>query len=507
MAVNFFKKHFFSAGWLNTWRPYFLFLIIGFLLYGQTLFFNYTYLDDQTLIIDNAPILSEFKNIGELFTNDVFLSSPKFYYRPLLNVSLMLDFSVAGTSAVIFHLTNILLHIIVVALIFLLFTRFNYRRVLAFWLALFFLFQPVLVQAVAWIPGRNDSLLTIFVLAAFICFLDFIKRPRLGTYLAYALFFLAALLTKENAVFLPIIIIFYSFFIAKEKILKSDKWLLILISGVMVFVWFLMRNFALGGATLTIFTALNSIYKNSPALLVFLGKSIFPFNLSVMPVLADAKIIYGLIAVPIIIIALYFSRQKRYSYIIFGVAWFLLFILPSFIRPSLTDIPDFLEHRLYLPLIGLLIIFAEIDWLKNINFKKRSVQTGILIIFSIFTFLVLSHSLNFKNRFSFWLAAANDSPHSPLAQRNLGVMYYFNGDNINAEKYYLKAVAINPFEPMAHNNLGVIYMNQKKYKEAAAEFNKELEVNPGYDKALSNLEDLKNLIDQGTLHNSQKSLR
>lgn len=475
---------------LKSWRPYFIFFILGFLLYGQSLFFNFTYLDDQALILDNAPILSDIKNVGKIFADDVFFSQPKFYYRPLLNISLMFDFSVAGTLPVIFHLTNIILHLIAVSLIFLLFCRLNYRKILAFWLALFFLFQPVLAQAVVWIPGRNDSLLTIFVLAAFLSFLAFRQYASLKNYIAYFFFLLAALLTKENAVFLPFLVIFFSFFIERQKILARDKWLLILTSAVAMFIWFLMRSFALSGSTLTLSTAFSSIYKNSPALLVFLGKAIFPFDLVVLPVLADAKLIYGLIAVPLIILALFFSRQKRGAYIIFGLAWFLLFILPSFIQPNLSEIPDFLEHRLYLPLIGLLIILAEIDWFKNLDFKKKIVKIILPIILIIFSFLIVRHSLNFKDHLSFWEAAVKSSPHSPLAQRNLGVMYYFAGQNDLAAKHYRLSLNINPQESMAHNNLGIVYLNEQKYSQAEKEFKKELTLNPNYDKALFNLGDV-----------------
>lgn len=475
---------------LKSWRPYFIFFVLGFLLYGQSLFFNFTYLDDQALILDNAPILSEIKNVGAIFTDDVFLSQPKFYYRPLLNISLMLDFFVAGALPTIFHLTNIILHLLAVSLLFLLFCRLNYRKILAFFLALFFLFQPVLTQAVAWIPGRNDSLLTVFVLASFLSFLAFREQARLRSYLAYFVFLLAALLTKENAVFLPALVVFFSLFIERQKISTRDKWLLILASFGAVFIWFLMRSFALGGAALTLSTALSSIYRNSSALLVFLGKSVFPFDLAVLPVLADAKLIYGIIVAPLVFLALFFSRQKRGAFIIFGLAWFLLFILPSFIRPNLREIPDFLEHRLYLPLIGLLIVFAEIDWFKNLDFKKRLVKISLLVIFVALAFLTVRHSLNFRDRLSFWSAAVKNSPHSPLAHRNLGVMYYFSGQNDLAAKHYRLSSSINPQELMAHNNLGVIYLNDQNYSQAEAEFKKELAVNPNYDKALFNLGDV-----------------
>jgi hypothetical protein len=477
-----------SYDFLKGWRPYFIIFAIGFLLYGQTLFFDFTYFDDSTLILEKAAILQDIKNVGTVFTTDTFFSGDKFYYRPILNLSFMIDAQLGGMSPFIYHLDNILLHCLAALLVFYLLGRLVKQKPLAFFLSLIFLVHPIMTQAVAWLPGRNDSLLAIFAIAAFICFLNFSTRPRLASYLGYLALLFGALLTKETAVSLPPLIIFYFLFIDSGRLQRAEKWLLVGGSAMIGFVWFIMRHLALGGEPTNYFSAALGILRNSGALLVHIGKLVLPVNLSVLPILIDSTIIYGLIVSILIVILLFLSRQKRYNYIIFGVAWFLFFILPSFIR--LNTLPDFLEHRLYLSFIGFLIIIAEIDWLKNLDFNKKIVRitiVSILLIFSVVTFL---HSNKFSDRLAFWRQAASDSPHSPLAQRNLGVMYYFNGDISAAEEYYRRSLEINPQEPMVHNNLGVIYSERGNLKQAEEEFKAELEINPGYDKAYLNLGDL-----------------
>ena len=138
-----------------------------------------------------------------------------------------------------------------------------------------------------------------------------------------------------------------------------------------------------------------------------------------------------------------------------------------------------------------MIALFSFDNIRNLNLNKNRVWFVAALILCLLSFISIYHSRYFKEPLIFWQAAVKNSPHSPLANLNLGVMYYFNGDFINAEKYYLASLALNPNEPMVHNNLGIIYMSQKKFKEAKAEFNKELEINPGYDKAIYNLKDLK----------------
>jgi len=475
---------------LKGWRAYFLIFILGFLLYGQTLFFDFSYFDDQVLVIENSPILSSFKNVGEVFTSDVFFSVSKYYYRPLLNLSLMIDMKMGGLLPFIYHLTNILIHILATCLVFRLFLKLNYKRVLAWFFATLFLIHPVLTQAVAWIPGRNDSLLALFILAAFNLFLEFKEKSRPVNYIGYLFFFLLALFSKETAALLPVLVIIYFSFVEKKKISATDKWLLVFGSFAVGVIWYIFRKFALETDPLSLNIVISSLSHNAPALLVSLGKVFLPFNLAVLPILADAKIIYGLIVFPLIILALYFSKNKNWPHIGFGFAWFILFILPSLIRLNLVDTPDFLEHRLYLPLIGLFIIIAEIDWIKNINFGKKQIKFLAAIVLIFFFILSWRHIQVFKNRLTFWQSAVKTSPHSAMANRNLGAMYYLDNNLGEAEKSYRRALAINDQEAMVHNNLGLVYFDEGSYGLAEKEYKKELSLYPRYDKALFNLGNL-----------------
>ena len=316
--------------------------------------------------------------------------------------------------------------------------------------------------------------------------------PRLRYYIAYLIFLFLALLTKETAIFLPVLVVFYFLFLAPDKVVKSDRYLLLGGSAVALFLWFLMRHFALGGETTQYRAALVEVTHNSPAILVYLGKLILPFNLAVFPVLADSRLLYGLVVLITLIAAYFFSRQKRNKYAFFGLLWFFLFLLPSFVR--IGGLPDFLEHRLYLSFIGFLIFLAELDWIKNLDFNRKNVKIVTAIILLILSGLTWSHTASFRDGLTFWRVAASQSPHSPLVQKNLGAMYYFQGDRKRAEDYDQKALVLNPQEPMVHNNLGVIYLDQKDYLGAEKEFQAELRINPGYSRAVDNLNRVESLL-------------
>ncbi len=472
---------------------------VGFLVYFKSLFFGFTYLDDNVLIINNYRFLGQLSNVLEAFRHEVFhiLHSSAAYYRPMLTVSLILDAQLGGVSPFIYHFTNIIIHLAASCLVFKFLTKLGYARQLAFFFSLIFSVHPVLAQAVSWIPGRNDSLMAVFGLASFIFFLDFLETKRIWHCLAHVFFLGLAVFTKESALMLmPMCVLYYILIWKKEGRKKGEisrhrniplfiftGWLAV--SGF----WFLMRSAALSNNPMPMagVDMAKSVLLNLPALIQFIGKIIFPFNLSVLPLVQDTTFVYGILALALIVPALFFSKRARSGFIIFGASWFLLFLLPSFIRPNPAIVADFIEHRVYMPLAGFFILLLEADIIKNLDFKLKRYFAASGIIIILFAAITFFHIGNFKDRLSFWSNAAAKSPHSPLAHRNLGAMYYLAGLPDKAEPEYRKALELNPLEPMAHNNLGLIYASRGNFKDAEEEYKKELAINPAYDDVHFNL--------------------
>ncbi len=475
-------------------KPFLWLTGIGFVLYFQVFFFDFSYLDDNNLILDNQYFLSNLANFFKSFSIDVFhiFNHSAFYYRPLLTISLMFDFQLGGTFPFIYHFTNVALHILTACLLFIFLKKLDYRKELAFLFSLIFLVHPVLTQAVAWIPGRNDSLLAVFVLSTCIFFIKYLKEEKTSNLVWSLIFFTLALFTKESGICILPVLFFYLFFIYREKDkgkkLPLNKFNFFFWSIGAVSFWGILRYITLkDSVSMTFVEMFKSLYFNLPAVVQFMGKIFFPFNLSVLPIIQDTTFIYGIISIILLVTILFLTKIKRWNFILFGTLWFFAFLLPSFIRPNSALVADFIEHRLYVPIIGFFIILLEVDFIKNIDLKKKSVLiiTGSLVL--LLSIITLVHSRNFVNRLAFWKNAAENSPHYPLAHRNLGAMKYLDGDMENAEKEYKIALALNPTEEMVHNNLGLIYVNQNKLAEAEAEYKKEIEINPNYDNVYYNL--------------------
>lgn len=134
----------------------------------------------------------------------ILLPGNGYYYRPLIELSYWLDNCLWGMEPVTMHLESILLHCANTLLVFLLARRTlgaadGAARSIPMLTALLFALHPVNVEAVAWIAGRTDVLLALFVLSACFFWLRWLDELRRQDLCAALLLFVAALLTKETA--------------------------------------------------------------------------------------------------------------------------------------------------------------------------------------------------------------------------------------------------------------------------------------------------------------------
>lgn len=465
------------------------------LLYARTLFSGFTYLDDTVLILDNLPSLQNASYIFRSFMQGVIpaLQESTPYYRPLLTVSLIPEAIIGGSLPFFYHLANVIIHIVAVCLVYTLFTKLKYAKRIALLLALIFLVHPALTQAVAWIPGRTDSLLAVFILASFNYFLGFVDEREQGQVVWSVLFFMLALFTKENAIVLPALCIGYLWL--RGALTRTALgwfgagWLLA------TAVYSLFRLNIMSNLTqLSVSGVVSSFLTNLPGTIPIVGKMFFPFDLSVLPIVQDMTFVWGYLALALLagLTVLHVkdrqsTRRTQYM-MLFGLAWFVLFLWPSFVRPDFSPTADFIEHRLYLPIIGLLIFLAETRVVRVLDEPAGEwlLAPWLFIVFVFFSITFVYEGV-FSDRLTFWQNAASHSPHSALAQKNLGAMYYLDKNYALAEAYSRKALALNAEEPMAHNNLGLVYVARGRWAEAEQEYLQELAVNPYYDSAHFNL--------------------
>lgn len=460
--------------------------LFGFALYARTLGFDLTYFDDNWWLREgnwrNLPTWDIFSFLGRKDQiSDVF-------YRPLLNISFFLNSRLMPQALWPYHLTNLVFHVLNCCLFLALLRRLGLSRRMALTGALFLVAHPLAVQAVAWIPGRTETLVAGFTLLSMICLLDCLKEHRWGAYVGHQIFFLAALLSKEVAVVIPILGMMYIVLVQRKKWFDSETlcfkagWLMV------TAFWLGMRCHALHGIPgLGTCFDLENFKANLPAITYYFGKTLWSPAPVVLPGREHVQSVVGILVAVLVVVLSCFrgrgdvsGRERRLAW--FGLGWFLLFILPGL--PVATF---FFEYRAYVSLMGIILAgacLAPVRWLEGRPTLFWTFVAGGIVIS---TLISVNYIPAYRDRGSFWEGAVKGSPRSAFAQNSLGAIYFLDGKFEQAKECYNRAISINPREPMIHNNLGLIAVRQGNVEEALKDYQIEIEINPNFQNVYLNL--------------------
>ncbi|XZF14860.1 tetratricopeptide repeat protein [Chitinophagaceae bacterium MMS25-I14] len=456
-------------------RPLLWLSVVVILLYISCIQFGFTELDDSIFIRDLHAYNEHFSNFGHSFARGVFDEAKDTYYRPLFLNSILLNYQVSGQEPGGYHFVNILLHLGAVLLLYGLFIRLQVKQWQAFLLALLFAVHPVLTQAVAWIPGRNDTQLAVFIFGFFICSIKYTDEGKLSWLLLSLLLLLGAFFTKETAVFAaPVAFVLLVLWLGKSV---TDKRMLVQY-GVWVaafLFWFGVRAAAsIQHASLQPGQMVHEFGSRLPLIVQYLGKIVLPFNLSVFPVIDDTVYYYGIAALIILTAAAVLAKGKM-NRVLAAIAVFLLFLLPVLIVPRSLNEQTF-EHRLYLPIIGILLLLTETIFLKN-KVKAQQVFYAFLVVATLFTAINYRQQQFFKDPLSFWTEAARTSPHSAYAVMMLGAR---TEDKNEANALMRRAYGLNPNEKYLNYYYGVMLQNEDSVLQSEPYLLKEKKISDYY---------------------------
>jgi len=142
-------------------RALFIVLLVTLVVFLPSLFGEFLAFDDELLILDNPTVHGlSFSNIAEAFTT----YDPELYI-PLTLLTHQIEWSLVQDSPFLYHVTNLLLHLLSVSIVFFIVCTLLTKRI-AMICALIFAIHPLQVESVAWVSGRKDLLSSVFFLAS-----------------------------------------------------------------------------------------------------------------------------------------------------------------------------------------------------------------------------------------------------------------------------------------------------------------------------------------------------
>jgi tetratricopeptide (TPR) repeat protein len=162
-----------------------------------------------------------------------------------------------------------------------------------------------------------------------------------------------------------------------------------------------------------------------------------------------------------------------------GFLWFFIFLIPIFFMPFGATIKLF-EHRLYLPIIGILVAIIP---LINYAIEKKIIL--VLIVGSAITifycFQIIGYLPSFSDSFEFNKNAALLSPNSARAQLNFGKAYAEKNDLEQAKKYIDLSLKLDSNVHYTRYYLALYkFIPEQKWDSALVLLNKELELTPNF---------------------------
>lgn len=477
---------------MKTKNRYLIFVVLALatlLTYADSVGNSFTW-DDVPLIVNN-PAYKNPANLPVLFkSSDTSpIGEQVAYFRPVNNLSYLLDFQLYGLNPLGYHVENVMLHLIAVLLLYTLIDRLFFNGTLAFLSALIFAVHPINTEAVAFIAARNNVLALVFMLLSFITYISAHNRKKVISFFFSGLFFFLSALCKESTLMLPFILGLYDFKFSRS-FKEQVRLKIVTLSPFVLFsaVYFAMRAHALAstvGIGLDIEGLGQRMLKNIYIIPKYLVHFIYPLNLSIiysMPenYLSGSTWLF-LLWVAILLI-LFFLLRLRNAVLNFGLLWFAVNFVPvSNIVPisfpaSLVPMAD---RFMYLPAIGLYIIAAECLYYSYTRFKwKKTVIFSAVAVILALSFLTVRRNLDWKDDLTLFKSTVRSQPNAVVGHYNLGCEYKDRGDLINAEKEWKETLRLNPRHEGALINLGNLYNLLNVPLEAKNYYYRAIESNP-----------------------------
>lgn len=481
------------------WLPYAL--MVGLAVVTYLAFkggFQNTFVEwDDNVYIRTNPIIQNpsMGHIGKIFTTSLSLN-----YHPVTVFTLMLNAMIWGAeSATSFIVTNVVLHILNVLLVFWFAARLSNKNwIVAAFVALLFGIHPMRVESVIWVSERKDVLYTFFFLLSCISYTQY-QRYSQRKYFIYALvLFVLSCLSKAQAVVLPIVFLLLDYWDGrawKSKSTLKEKLPFFIIS---LFIGFITMNVQGGGdffglipsadfgskaIDLSGFNLADRLKMGMYGFFMYIMRVFNPTNLSSMyPFVkfpdgsTPTEYLYGFFFFPISWILTYLSTNRTKLFA-FGLGFYFITIVLvlQFISVGVAIMAD---RYSYLPYFGLFfMMLMAIHYLVANKPLLAYLAWTIVLGFATWCFYLTTQQVQvWKNTETLFSRRIEVQPGDMRALAVRGNWYGENGRIDEAIADLENAIKVGLVQSDTYEKLGTAYGMKGQVDKAISYFDKALEV-------------------------------
>ena len=448
--------------------------------------------DDQFAIVENLSI----RHLGNLAA--VMAPPPEAAGaagRPLVNLSLAVNFAWGGLAPWGYHLFNLMVHALCGLLVFLTVTLLGRRSSLrnaqgvALAAGLVWSVHPLLSESVVCVIQRDELMGSFFCLATLYGFLQSVDEHR--TVFSRRVWAQASVLAcivgtgcKEIIVAAPVIVLVADRLLVSGSFAKAWSqrrlYYCALAATWIPLAWFIYQSRHRGGTVgygLGV-DAWSYLLTQCRAIALYLKLALWPHPLVIdygTSLVHDVRnvVLEGLLILTLLIgTTAALLRGKPAA--LLGVVFFALLAPSSSVVPLVSQ--PVAEHRMYLPMaaISVLCVLALNRWLGRWFWAGVA---GICLVLGIAT---SARTTDYQSERTLVEGSLAADPGNDRAWVNLGTLNSREGRIDEAVGNYRRALQINPLGADTHFNLAVVLDQLKRPDEAVAEYERAVELKPDY---------------------------
>jgi protein O-mannosyl-transferase len=415
--------------------------------------------------------------------------------RPLVNLSLALNYAGGGLEVRGYHVFNLVVHLLaglvlsgVIRRTLLLPVLRNHfaaaANLIAGGVALLWLVHPLLTESVVCVIQRNELLVGLFYLLTLYCFIRSVESPAPGRWQALAVgSCLLGMASKEVMVTAPLLVLLHDrTFVAgsfREAWRRRARFYSALAATWLLLAWLVSQNhnrdgivgFGLG------LSSWSYLLTQCQALTIYLKLSFWPH-----PLVVDygAVVVPGLAAVwpqavlvVTLLLATLYALGKRPALGFIG-AWFFVILAPSSSFVPLTT-QTIAEHRMYLPLAAVsLLVVLGLHALSG----RRTLPLCAALAAGL-GWLTVQRNEDYRSELTLWSDTIAKAPHNARAYASLAGSYARDARWPEAIENYQRAIELHPDFADAQNDLGLALGQSGRPAEAIPHQEEAARLKPG----------------------------
>ena len=389
------------------------------------------------------------------------------------------------------HLNNIFLHLICVFLIYRIALFLGAGWIGALFASLLFGIHPMRVESVAWVTERKDVLYGAFYLGALLQYIKWKLDSKSWRWALMTVLFLLSLLSKIQAVSLPLSMMAIDYIMDKKWELRSllskvPFLILSLIFGVIG-----IKTLHAFGSLATVedttkFNFLQRLFIGSFSFLIYTIKLLVPFRMSPLypyPNYFPAYFYPTMLMVPMVIYALYKTHVTGRKMAFFSIAFFIVNII--FLLQILGAGQGYLADRFtYIAYSGFFIAagYYLSKWCEEKPGSKTVFLTGAGSLVLIYGLITLKQNRIWENSATLWTHVLKYYQQTTLPFGNRANYYRDKKMYKEAIADYNATIKLQDNQPQAYNSRARLYFDAAKGRDslllALNDYNKAIEYDP-----------------------------